>query len=77
MSPPKQPESSGLTLARISTGNAELDGRYLSARLSDGAVRLITSSTPTPEGVQPVQPYGQQQNDAALAENRSRAAAVD
>lgn len=54
----------------------KLDGRYLSARLSDGAVRLVTSSTPMPEGVQPVQPYGQAQNDAALAENRTRAGAV-
>ena len=54
----------------------KLDGRYLSARLSDGAVRLITSSTPMPEAVQPVQPYGQPQNDDALAENRKRAAGV-
>lgn len=55
---------------------AKLDGRYLSARLSDGAVRLVTSSTPQPEGVQPVEPYGQSQNEAALAENRRRAGAV-
>ena len=55
---------------------AKLDGRYLSARLSDGAVRLVTSSSPAPEAVQPVEPYGEQQNDAALAENRKRAGAV-
>ena len=55
---------------------AKLDGRYLSARLSDGAVRLVTSSSPQAEGVQPVQPYGQAQNDAALAENRKRARGI-
>ncbi len=54
----------------------ELDGRYLSARLSDGAVRLVTSHAPSPDGVQPAAPYGQAQQDEALAENRRRAQAV-
>ncbi|MCW2679589.1 MAG: hypothetical protein JWM62_990, partial [Frankiales bacterium] len=46
---------------------AELDGRYLSARLSDGAVRLVTSHHPSPEAAQPAAPHGQAQHDAALA----------
>jgi hypothetical protein len=51
----------------------QLDGRYLSARLSDGAVRLVTSSTPSPVGVQPTAPHGKAEHDAALEENRRRA----
>jgi uncharacterized secreted protein with C-terminal beta-propeller domain len=54
----------------------QLDGRYLSARLSDGAVRLVTSSYPTPESTQPAAPHGQAEMDAALQENRKRALSV-
>lgn len=54
----------------------QLDGRYLSARLSDGAVRLVTTSSPQPEAAQPQAPHGQAEQDAALAENRERARSV-
>jgi hypothetical protein len=54
----------------------QLDGRYLSARLSDGAVRLVTSSQPAPEGVQPQAPHGPAEQEAALEENRRRARKV-
>jgi hypothetical protein len=51
----------------------EVDGRYLSARLSDGAVRLVTSASAAPEGVQPKEPHGRVEQEAALAQNRERA----
>lgn len=51
----------------------ELDGRYLSARLSDGAVRLVTTSTSSPEAVQPAAPHGRQQEAEALQANRKSA----
>jgi hypothetical protein len=54
----------------------ELDGRYLSARLSDGTVRLVTNHAPAPVAAQPSAPYGKAQQDAALAENRRRAQQV-
>jgi uncharacterized secreted protein with C-terminal beta-propeller domain len=54
----------------------QLEGRYLSARLSDGAVRLVTSSYPTPESAQPAAPHGEAERDAALQENRKRARSV-
>ena len=54
----------------------ELDGRYLSARLSDGAVRVVTSSTPTPRGTSPQPPYGPAQERAALTANVRAARAV-
>ncbi|MEX2289042.1 MAG: beta-propeller domain-containing protein [Mycobacteriales bacterium] len=54
----------------------ELDGRYLSARLSDGAVRLVTTSAPAPAATQPVAPYGQEQQATALAANRRKALQV-
>ena len=47
----------------------ELGGRYLSARLSDGAVRVVTSATPTPRGTSPQPPYGKVQERAALGAN--------
>ena len=47
----------------------ELSGRYLSARLSDGAVRVVTSATPVPRGTSPQPPYGPAQERAALSAN--------
>ena len=59
----------------------ELDGRYLSARLSDGTVRLVTSHTASPEATQPAAPHAPAQQEAALQEaalqeNRRRAEQV-
>ena len=54
----------------------ELDGRYLSARLSDGAVRLVTTSTPVVAGTSPAAPYGPEQEAAALEANRRAARSV-
>ena len=54
----------------------ELGGRYLSARLADGAVRVVTSSTPIPRGTSPQPPYGPAQERAALAANVRAARAV-
>jgi uncharacterized secreted protein with C-terminal beta-propeller domain len=54
----------------------QLDGRYLSARLSDGAVRLVTSSTPSPEPAYPAAPHGGDQERAALEKNRETAREV-
>ena len=54
----------------------QLDGRYLSARLSDGAVRLVTSSYPSPESVQPAAPHGPPQQHAALQRNRDKARSI-
>lgn len=51
----------------------EVDGRYLSARLVDGTVRLVTASSPASLGVQPAEPYGAEQEQAALEENREAA----
>ena len=51
----------------------EVEGRYLSARLSDGAVRLVTSAAAAPEATQPVAPYGPEQLEAAREQNRDRA----
>jgi uncharacterized secreted protein with C-terminal beta-propeller domain len=54
----------------------EIEGRYLSARLSDGAVRLVTSSAAAPESTQPAAPHGPEQQAAALEANRERARAA-
>ena len=54
----------------------QLDGRYLSARLSDGAVRLVTASAPMPEASYPQAPHGQAEQDAALERNRRAARQV-
>jgi hypothetical protein len=54
----------------------QLDGRYLSARLSDGAVRLVTSSAPSPEPTYPAAPHGAEQERAALEKNRAVAREV-
>ena len=51
----------------------ELDARYLSARLSGGAVRLVTASTPTLTTTSPAAPHGPAQESAALAANRAAA----
>ena len=51
----------------------ELDGTYVSARLVDGTVRLVTRSTPDVTGVGPAEPYGPEQEQAALAANRRAA----
>ena len=51
----------------------ELEGRYLSARLSDGAVRLVTSAAASPESAQPAAPYRPEQHEAAREANRERA----
>ena len=48
----------------------DLDGRYVSARLVDGTVRLVTSSAPQPVGVFPVEPGGAVQEQSALQANR-------
>ena len=54
----------------------ELDGRYLSARLVDGTVRLVTASSPRLPGISPAEPYGAQQERAALEANRRAAREV-
>ena len=54
----------------------ELDGRYLSARLSGGTVRMVTSSVPDLAGVQPLEPYGPAEDAAALSRNRELARTV-
>ncbi len=51
----------------------ELDARYLSARLSEGAVRLVTASTPAPSTTSPAEPYGPPQEKTALEANRAAA----
>jgi len=51
----------------------DLDGRYLSARLSGGTVRLVTSSVPELAGVQPQEPYSPAEEAASLARNRELA----
>jgi hypothetical protein len=51
----------------------DLDGRYVSARLVDGAVRLVTSSTPVVPVVTPAEPYGPGQEQASLEQNRRAA----
>ncbi len=48
----------------------DLDGRYLSARLVDGTVRLVTTSTPRVAGRSPAEPSGPGQERAALEQNR-------
>ncbi|MCW2613886.1 MAG: hypothetical protein JWN08_880 [Frankiales bacterium] len=54
----------------------ELTGRYLSARLSDGAVRLVTTSSPQVMGVTPAEPYGAAQEQAARDANVRAARSV-
>ena len=54
----------------------DLDGRYLSARLSGGTVRLVTTSSPDVVGVQPQEPYGPAEEATALAGNRELARTV-
>jgi uncharacterized secreted protein with C-terminal beta-propeller domain len=51
----------------------ELDGRYLSARLVDGTVRLVTASQPVLPAAMPAEPYGRDQEKAALAQNQQAA----
>jgi hypothetical protein len=51
----------------------ELEGRYVSARLVDGTVRLVTSSAPQVFGVSPAEPYGAAQEQQALERNRDEA----
>lgn len=62
ISDPKQPD----VLEEL-----QLDGRYLSARLSDGAVRLVTTSAPSPQPAYPAAPHGTDQELEALEENRA------
>ena len=52
----------------------ELDGGYVSARLVDGTVRLVTTSTPQVPGVLPAEPFGADQERAALQRDRAAAA---
>ena len=54
----------------------EVDGRYLSARLVDGAVRLLTTSAPQVTATTPAEPFGAEEEEAALAENRAAAESV-
>ena len=54
----------------------ELDGTYVSARLVDGTVRLVTRSTPDVTGVGPAAPYGVEQERVALEANRRAAQQV-
>jgi hypothetical protein len=54
----------------------ELDGRYISARLVDGAVRLVTSSSPQVPVVMPVEPWGPAQERTALEQNRDAVKAL-
>jgi uncharacterized secreted protein with C-terminal beta-propeller domain len=51
----------------------EVDGRYVSARLVDGTVRLVTSSSPAVPATGPAEPYGPAQEEAALQANRAAA----
>ncbi len=52
---------------------ATYDAQYVSARLTDGTVRLVTSTSPQPRVVYPVDPSAAEQ-ERALAGNRSLAA---
>jgi len=54
----------------------EVTGRYLSARSSDGAVRLVTASAPWLPGVPPVEPYGPEQERVALRDNVAAAQGI-
>jgi hypothetical protein len=54
----------------------ELDGRYVSARLVDGTVRLVTASTPQVPSVGPQEPFGPEQERDALERNRAAARGV-
>jgi len=54
----------------------ELDGGYVSARLVDGTVRLVTTSAPQVVGVEPVEPFGPAEERAALEANRQTADGV-
>jgi hypothetical protein len=51
----------------------EIDGRYVSARLVDGTVRLVTSSWPQVQADAPAEPYGPDQEKASLEKNREAA----
>lgn len=57
----------------------ELDGRYLSARLVDGTVRVVTASSPAVPAFMPTEPFGSEQESAALAQNQraGRAATLE
>jgi uncharacterized secreted protein with C-terminal beta-propeller domain len=48
----------------------ELDGRYVSARLVDGSVRLVTSSSPQVPVVMPIEPFGPAQEQSSLEQNQ-------
>ncbi len=54
----------------------EVDGGYVSARLVEGTVRLVTTSTPQVPGVMPTEPFGAVQERTALQRNRAAAAAA-
>jgi hypothetical protein len=54
----------------------EIDGRYVSARLARGTVRLVTASTPQVAGVAPVEPHASAQEAEALRRNRAAAQSV-
>ncbi len=54
----------------------ELSGRYVSARLSDGAVRLVTTSRAGYDSSSPVEPYGDREQQQALRRNVAAARAA-
>ncbi|HVE73543.1 MAG TPA: beta-propeller domain-containing protein [Mycobacteriales bacterium] len=50
-----------------------IEGRYLSARLADGAVRVVTMATPQQPSAYPQPPHGRAQQRAALERNQRTA----
>ncbi|HVM27937.1 MAG TPA: beta-propeller domain-containing protein [Mycobacteriales bacterium] len=54
----------------------ELDGRYVSARLVGGTVRVVTTSSPRLPSTGPAEPYGPAQEEESLAANREAAESV-
>lgn len=58
------------------TETLELDGAYVSARLTGGAVRVVTRSGPDLPQAQPAEPYGPEQESAAEAINRETVAGL-
>lgn len=70
-----------LVLVDLSTGQPRLleeatyDAQYVSARLVDGTVRLVTTTRPQPPAVYPLT-EGREARQEALAANRSAAGAV-
>ena len=53
-----------------------VDGDVVSARLTGGSVRLVTSTHPTPVPAEIAEPYGPEQEATALAANREAAATL-